>query len=340
MRSSNHHCLRPSPNGVSPLDSSPKVNKVSDSAEWQAHSEHKYVLMTAAHNEQAYIEKTIKSVLSQSILPERWVIVSDSSSDRTDEIVKDYARRHERIRYFRISRSSGRSFRSKVIALQAGSKLLEGAEYGFIGNIDADVTVGPLYFEDLITRFVEQPRLGLAGGFVCEKNRGEFRNRKTNRAYSVGHAAQLVRRKCYGEIGGYAILEYGGEDWHAQVSAMMKGWEAKAFPELTVFHLRRTGEAGNLFRQKFRQGRMDYSFGSDPVFVILKYLRRLPEKPLILGSVASTVGFFWSYVCRDARAVSNEFINFVRTLQKRRLADLRITLRTRLNPRHSYYNDI
>jgi len=47
-----------------------------------------YVLITAARNEEAYIEKTIKSVISQTILPKKWVIVSDGSTDRTDEIVR------------------------------------------------------------------------------------------------------------------------------------------------------------------------------------------------------------------------------------------------------------
>src|SRR5271155_847434 len=120
-----------------------------------------YVLLTAAYNDEAYIEKAIQSVLTQTQQPRRWVIVSDGSVDGTDEIVQSFARKHEFINFLRNERSPGRSFRSKVVALRNGSKLLESVGFEFIGNLDADVSVGSSYFEDLIARFELDPRLGL-----------------------------------------------------------------------------------------------------------------------------------------------------------------------------------
>jgi len=282
----------------------------------------RYVLMTAAYNEEANIEKTIESVLSQTLLPERWVIVSDGSVDRTDEIVQEWAGKHSFIRFLRVTREPGRSFGSKVRALHAGSELLRDAGYDFVGNLDADVSVDPSYFERLIVRCAERPLLGLAGGFVVEEVDGEFVNRKQNRVYSVAHAAQVVRRECYEAIEGYAILEYGGEDWHAQTSAKMKGWEVEAFPDLKIFHHRHTGEGDNLLRHKFRQGKMDYSLGSDLLFELFKCAGRLPEKPFFFGMVARLCGFFLSLVRREPRPVSNEFIAFLRRDQRMRMKDL------------------
>jgi len=166
--------------------------------------------MTAAYNEEANIEKTIQSILSQTLLPTRWVIVSDGSVDRTDEIIQDYAKKESLIRFLRVTRTPGRSFGAKVRALYAGQELLNDVAYDFIGNLDADVTVGSSYFEDLIARLAGRPQLGVAGGFVVEEKDGEFRDRRQNRIYSVAHAAQVVRRECYEAIGGYAVLEYGG----------------------------------------------------------------------------------------------------------------------------------
>ena len=54
------------------------------------HTNLSYVLITPARNEEAYIEKTIRSVISQTVLPKKWVIVSDGSTDQTDDIVKKY----------------------------------------------------------------------------------------------------------------------------------------------------------------------------------------------------------------------------------------------------------
>ena len=279
----------------------------------------KYVLVTAAYNEEAFIEMTIQSVLNQSVWPLRWVIVSDGSSDRTDEIIRPYADRHNFIRFLRVTRPPGRSFGSKVRALRSGNELLEGTNADYVGNLDADISLGSSYFEDLMAHFEKRPMLGLAGGFVCEENEGKFLSRRSNRVYSVAHAAQLVRRECYAAIGGYALLEYGGEDWHAQTCARIRGWEAEAFPELKVFHHRHTGEGDNLARHKFRQGRMDYSLGSDPLFEVLKCLERIPERPFLGGSLARLAGFCWSYLYRDERPVSAEFIAFLRSEQKQKI---------------------
>lgn len=279
----------------------------------------RYVLMTAAYNEEENIGKTIESLLAQTRLPEKWMIVSDSSSDATDDIVQSHAKRHCFIHFLRMTRPPGRSFGAKVLALRTASKSLHGSSFGFIGNLDADITLDPTYFEDLLQRFQGDDRLGLAGGFVHEKKDGEFRSRRDNRSYAVPHAAQLVRRQCYEEFGGYAVLEYGGEDWHAETSARMNGWRAEAFPELRILHHRRTGEADNLLRHKFRQGRMDYSFGSDPLFETLKCADRLFERPFLIGGLWRLAGFFWSWSVRAKRPVSQEFMAFLRAEQNRKL---------------------
>jgi glycosyltransferase involved in cell wall biosynthesis len=280
----------------------------------------RYVLLTAAYNEESTIEKTIQSVLSQTQLPERWVIVSDGSVDRTDEIVQGYAEKHDFLRLLRLTRAPGRSFGSKVKALRAGSELIQTNTFDFIGNLDADISVAPSYFEDLLAYFDQRPRLGLAAGFIHEEVDGKFTSRRVNRTYSVGHQAQLVRRECYEAIGGYAVLEYGGEDWHAETAARMNGWEVEAFPELEILHHRHAGGAENLLRYKFREGRMDHSLGSGLLFEILKCLVRLREKPRVAGSVARFSGFIWSYLCRDKRPVSDEFVAFLRGQERERVS--------------------
>jgi poly-beta-1,6-N-acetyl-D-glucosamine synthase len=285
----------------------------------QARFARTYVLMTAAHNEEAFIEKTIGSVLAQTLLPTRWVIVSDGSTDRTDEIIENYARQYEFISFLKLNRPPGRNFGSKGLALENGGKLLEGLPYGFIGNLDADVSVEPHYFEALLTKFDHDPRLGIAAGFIHEERDGQFRSRTANRVDSVPHAAQLVRRECYQAIGGYFIFKYGGEDWYAQQCAKMAGWRAEAVPDLKVFHARHTGASGSLLKHQFRLGQLDYSFGSKPVFEFLKCAVRITEKPWFLGAVTRLLGFMWLSLCREERPVSKEFVDFLRREQSAKL---------------------
>jgi len=54
----------------------------------------KYVLITPARNEERFITKTLDSMVAQTLLPERWVIVDDGSTDRTAEIVESYEKRY------------------------------------------------------------------------------------------------------------------------------------------------------------------------------------------------------------------------------------------------------
>jgi len=278
--------------------------------------------MTAAHNEDAFIKETIMSVLGQTVLPMRWVIVSDGSTDNTDQIVESYAKQYKFICFLKLTRPAGRSFASKVVALQKGKKLLEEVPFEFIGNIDADIMVEPRYFEALINRFERNPQLGLTAGFIYEEQGGQFRCRASNRADSVPHAAQLVRRECYEAIGGYSVFKYGGEDWCAQQCAKMRGWQAKAIPALKVFHARHTGTASNWLRDQFRLGRLDYSFGSNPVFEFLKCALRVSEKPWLLGAVTRFVGFVWSFTGRESRPVSQEFVDFLRKEQRTKILDI------------------
>ena len=277
------------------------------------------MLMTAAHNEEASIESTIASVLAQTVQPKRWVIVSDGSTDKTNEIVERYARQYDSISFVRLTRPAGRSFGSKGIALQNGCKLLERVEYEFIGNVDADVELEANYFAGLMEKFERNPGLGIAAGFVYEEQNGAFRVRAANRTDSVPHAAQLVRRECYEAFGGYSVFKYGGEDWYAQQCAKMKGWGAQAFPDLKIFHQRHTGAGSSLFHHHFRAGRSDYSFGSDPIFEVLKCALRVKERPWLLGAVTRFLGFLSAELKREKRPVSREFIDFLREEQRGKL---------------------
>src|SRR5690348_7327341 len=120
-----------------------------------------YVLITAAYNEEQFLPLTIDSVVSQTVLPQRWVIVSDASTDRTDQIVQEHAARHNFIRLLRITEPHPRNFAAQVHAINLGCASLDDCDYGFIGNIDADVSFGPDYFATLLRRFEANPKLGL-----------------------------------------------------------------------------------------------------------------------------------------------------------------------------------
>jgi glycosyltransferase involved in cell wall biosynthesis len=286
-------------------------------------TENRYVLVTAAYNEEAFIETTIRSVVEQTHRPERWIIVSDGSTDRTVEIVQEFATRHAFIELVQITEDHARNFAAQVNAINAGVTKLQHLQYDFIGNLDADVSFDRDYFARLLLKFQDNSRLGLGGGFIYDKcSDGNFRRRTWNSVNSVAHAVQLFRRVCFEVTEAYLPLPYGGPDSHAETTARMKGWEVESFPDLVVFHHRPTGSAGGVLKGLLRQGKMDYSLGYLPLFEILKLAFRMSSKPYVVGAVTRLAGFVGSYWRGDKHAVTPEFMNFLRSEQKRKLREL------------------
>ncbi|MEO8725851.1 MAG: glycosyltransferase family A protein, partial [Acidobacteriaceae bacterium] len=278
-----------------------------------------YVLVTAAYNEEQFIAQTIEAVIAQTVLPKKWVIVSDASSDSTDQIVQSYAQRHPFIHLHRIVEAHPRNFAAQVNAINAGHACLAGLDFAFIGNLDADVAFDPSYFERLLERFISSPELGLAGGFIHERHRGSFRARPTNSTSAVAHAVQLFRRECYDGVGGYTPLKYGGPDWFAEVRARQQGWTVRSYPDLPVQHFRPTAGAEGVLRGRLRQGRMDYSFGTLPAFELLKCAARVSERPVLLGAAARLAAFIFCCLKREPLLVPHDFAHHLRAEQQLRL---------------------
>ena len=283
-----------------------------------------YVLATAAYNEDKLIEATIRSIVAQTVRPARWIIVSDGSTDKTDEIVQRYAAEYDFIRLDRITEDHPRNFAAQVNAINRGLSRMDGVEYAFEGNLDADITLDPEYFASLLEKFRQDPALGLGGGSICERcPDGEFRARPFNSVSSVAHACQLFRRECFAAIGGsYPVLPYGGPDTYAESMARMKGWRVATFSDLKVFHHRPTGSAGGVLRGCFRQGKMDYSLGTLPLFEFLKLSRRLSSPPRVIGALTRLAGFLDSYWHREKRAVPDDFLLHFRDEQRQRISQI------------------
>jgi len=179
-----------------------------------------YVLITPAKNEEQFIEKTIQSVVKQTILPKKWIIVSDGSTDKTDSIIEKYTSLYPFIELLRKSNSGTRNFGAKAKAILFAYEKLQGLKFDLIGNLDADVSFDPDYYEYIIREFVLNPKLGIAGGLRYDLIKDKFYPLECA-PDSVGGPFQLFRRSCYEEIGGYKPLLFGGIDAVAETSARM-----------------------------------------------------------------------------------------------------------------------
>jgi glycosyltransferase involved in cell wall biosynthesis len=287
---------------------------------------HRYVLVTAAYNEEDHIADTLCAVASQSVPPHRWVIVSDGSTDRTDEIVREWALRHPFIEFVRVEKSVQHSFAAKVLALRQGFARLTDVEYDFIGILDADVSFEPDYFLRLIEHFESEPRLGIAGGNIEQHVDGAVVPRVKD-FNSVAGGVQFLRRECFEQTGGLPALRYGGEDAAMEIKARMHGWKTRTIPELKVVHFGLVGVsagAGGRLRARYKFGRVNFDLGYHPAFQLARSVYRFKERPYILGSVAELLGFAVGKA-RDRRpAVDRDVVRYLRSEQLTKLRRLAV----------------
>ena len=269
----------------------------------------KYVLITPARNEQAFIEGTIRSVVSQTVLPIKWVIVSDGSTDGTDDIVKKYQPDHPWLELIRMPERKERHFAGKVIAFNAGYDKVKHLDYDIIGSLDADISFDPEYFVFLLSKFVQYRELGVAGTPFRE---GESQyDYRFSRKEHVSGACQLFRRKCFEEIGGYIPIKEGAIDLTAVVTARMKGWRTETFTEKYCVHHRRMGTAkSNVFKALFISGYGDYRMGVHPLWQLCRSVYQMSRRPLLLGGSILLIGYLWALVKRAPKPVSKEFVDF------------------------------
>jgi poly-beta-1,6-N-acetyl-D-glucosamine synthase len=289
----------------------------------------KYVLITPARNEAAFIELTLKSMVTQTTPPLKWVIVSDGSTDGTDELVSKYAAQHTWIELVRQPERSDRHFAGKVGAFNAGYARVAGLDYEVIGNLDADISFDEDYFTFLMSKFAENPRLGVAGTPYREGNWSY-----DYRYHSVEHvsgACQLFRRECFEEIGGYKPVKSGGIDLIAVLSARAKGWQTRSFPERFCRHHRKMGGAQVAgLRERLHRGRMDYLLGGHPLWEIFRSLYQMRNKPYFLGGFLILAGYVWTGLSGAERTMPKELIVLRQNDQLQRLKN-----KFRLTPRSS-----
>lgn len=289
----------------------------------------KYALITPAWNEEAHLAALIPSVVQQSVLPVRWVIVSDGSTDGTDAAVKAASRQHPWIQLLRRERSSQRHFAGKAQAVNAGYESLRGVDFDLIGNLDADITLPRDYYEFLIGRFMAMPELGVAGTPFVEDAARPDAHSYAHRFADLSHvsgACQFFRRECFEEIGGYTPVKQGGIDWVAVTTARMRGWTTRTFVERTCLHHRTMGTADrSILRARFRHGQEEFLVGGHPLWQIARGLFQMKNRPLVVGGICLLAGYASAWASGKASPVPAALRAFHRREQIARLRQLLAT---------------
>ncbi|WP_179319220.1 glycosyltransferase [Winogradskyella helgolandensis] len=202
-----------------------------------------FYIIIPAHNEEDYIGKTLESLVKQTLLPNKVVVVNDHSSDNTQTIVEDYASKYNWISIVNSKSSDTHMPGSKIInAFNKGLASLDD-DYDIICKFDADLIFSENYLETLATHFTYNKNLGMASGFCyIEKNGDWVLENLTNKDHIRG-ALKAYKKDCFKQIG--KLKPSMGWDTVDELLAKYKGWDILTDETLHVKHLKPTGQSYN-----------------------------------------------------------------------------------------------
>jgi glycosyltransferase involved in cell wall biosynthesis len=269
----------------------------------------KYYVVIPAHNEAKFIAQTLQSLLNQTQVPDKIVVVNDHSTDETENIVISFVEGNSTLRLINNFSDATHLPGSKVIhAFQKGLETLD-QDYDFIVKLDADLILPATYFETIISLFKEDEAIGMAGGFAyIEQNGAWILENLTDKDHIRG-AFKAYRKKCFQQIGG--LKPAMGWDTVDELLAKFYGWKVVTDETLHVKHLKPTGANYNK-TARFKQGEAFYSLGYGFLITTIASAKLAMRKKKPLLFLDYIRGFCQAKFTKKPLLVSKEQARFIR----------------------------
>lgn len=280
----------------------------------------RYVLISPCRNEAQFMRETLNSVICQSVLPALWVIVDDGSTDATPEILAEYAAGYDWIKVVtRVDRGRRAVGPGVIEAFYAGYQAIDPDQFEFLCKLDLDLKLPVTYFEGLMDRMNQDPRIATCSGKAYIWENGRLINERHGDETSLG-MTKFYRVTSFKTLGGFVReVMWDGIDCHR---CRMRGWIACSWdaPELRFIHLRPMGSSQtSILAGRKRHGYGQYFMGTGFTYMLANAVNRINEKPYVLGSAAMIWGWLESALLRKPRYEEPGFREFLRCYQKRAL---------------------
>jgi glycosyltransferase involved in cell wall biosynthesis len=279
----------------------------------------RYVVISPVRDEARFIEKTLESMIHQTIQPVEWIIVNDGSTDGTESIVQRYAQEYPWIRLVNLGDRGVRQRGKGVVeAFYAGFDVLT-EPFDYVVKLDGDVSFEPNYFEALLSEFSADPQLGIAGGGLYEMPDGKTWKLNTTQDHVRG-ATKVYRRECFEAIGG--LKPSMGWDGIDEWTALSLGWKVRSILDLIFFHYRFTGAATGFLKSFYEQGYGAFRMGYHPLYILARGLRRMRNRPYITGGLAMIWAYIVAWLRQEEKLADPAVVRYIRQIQLKKLFGL------------------
>lgn len=288
----------------------------------QAASSPRYLIVSPVKDEERYIERTIRSVTEQTVLPVRWIVVDDGSDDSSPQILRRYALEYPWIQIVSREKRGARQPGSAVMhAFYSGLEHANDVAYDFLVKLDCDVELPKDYFATLLQRFELEPRLGIASGVYLEDGPKGW-SAVSMPEYHAAGASKVMRTRCFEEIGGF--VRERGWDTVDEVRAQVRGWTTKHFADIRFRHLKPEGSGIGSVRTNMMHGDVYFLTGGGPLFLLLKVAHRMfLGQPPLVGGLAMLYGYLRCWVSGRERLVTRAEAQHYRRLLNGRILRMR-----------------
>ncbi|WP_396147599.1 glycosyltransferase [Flavobacterium sp.] len=278
----------------------------------------RYYIVIPSHNEEAFIALTLQSLVEQTVLPSKIVVVNDNSTDKTATIVLEFASKYPFITLVNKTSDAIHLPGSKVIqAFQAGYETVD-ENYDLIVKADADLIFPNYYFETVIFHFQSDAKIGMAGGFAYIEKNGEFILENLTDKDHIRGAFKAYRKETFKQIGG--LRPAMGWDTVDELLCKFYNWKVVTDSTLKVKHLKPTGANYNK-TARFKQGEAFYTLGYGfwITAIASAKLALMKKKPLLFFDYIK--GFWMAKKSNKTMLVTAEQGKFIRKYRLKKMKE-------------------
>ncbi|MEX0906263.1 MAG: glycosyltransferase family 2 protein [Balneolaceae bacterium] len=277
-----------------------------------------HIVVTPVYNEEQFLEKYINSIIKQEEIPDKFLLIDDSSNDSSAEIIKKFSDQFEWITYLLHPGEKGKAQGAKIVkAFNYGLKEIDLANVDIISKIDADLELPTNYFTEVKQAFANN-RVGIAGGYIIENKQNEWM-RIPHPNYHIRGALKTYRKDTFNEINGLMpVLGWDGLD---EMKAMYHGWKTQNI-EIGVKHFRPASFDYNNAELNFKKGITSYKNGANIFLTIIRMLVKMWEKPYIKSGVMFFLGYLKSMFQKEEKNVDKNLSKFINRFHIKRLLSM------------------
>lgn len=277
-----------------------------------------YYIVIPTYNEEKFISLTLQSIVEQTVLPSKVVVVNDGSTDKTVEIVNSFVEKYSFISVVNKSSDAIHLPGSKVIqAFQKGLETLDD-NYDIMVKIDADLIFPSNYFETIIQHFQSDERIGMVGGFCYVEKNGDWILENLTDKDHIRGALKAYRKKAFKEIGG--LKPAMGWDTVDELLCKFYNWKVVTDESLHVKHLKPTGASYNK-AARYKQGEAFYSLGYGFFITAIASLKLALRKGKPLLFMDYIKGFWKAKAAKKPLLVTDEQAKFIRNYRWKKIKE-------------------